>query len=265
MRFQRIQPEAFAGCTALAEIQCDAQLNAIAPDAFADTKWAEAKDDLLVLGDTLVAYRGNEQELTLPEGLRVINDQAFAGNASLTTLHLPETLKEVRQDAFANCPSLQIVLFGDQLQTIGDRAFLNCGTLNYLRLGHALEQIGEAAFAGCPYLETVYLPDTMRTIGNCALGYRQVPDQGEYEKMNNAVTIYSNTECAVNYAVAADLKLAPLPAAENTEPAPELKEELQKTTSGGFRLDASWLTAAGIGGFLILLAGLRRILRNNRL
>ena len=261
---QRIMPEAFAGCTALADITCNAKLAELAPDAFSGTKWADAKDDFLILGDVLTAYHGSMQEVTVPDGVRMINTGAFSGNPTVTTVTLPDSVQEIRPEAFAYCASLQIVQFGDHVRCVGENAFLGCGILNYMRFGHSLEEIGTGAFAGCPYLETVYLPDTLQTIGSYAFGYRK-EDDGSYTKMNNAVTLYANTECAVKYTQEAQVQLAPLPEAENTKPAPKAEPAQETETASGLKVRAAWVTAAAIGLLLICGALLLRLTRRSNL
>ncbi|MCQ2417221.1 MAG: leucine-rich repeat domain-containing protein [Oscillospiraceae bacterium] len=262
---QRIQDGAFADCTALKNIDLQADLSELAPNAFQGTKWeSEAKDSFVVLKDILVKYQGDEQEVVIPDGVRVVNGAAFADCENLTTVTLPISVEEIRKEAFAHCPSLQIVLMGENTKTIGEKAFMDCGMLNYLRLGHSLEIIEAGAFLGCPYLDTVYLPDTLHTIGEKAFGYRYNAKGDVYSKINNSLMLYANTACAMQYATDEELQLKPLPAAENTKPAPEVVKEEDTDNQEDELQHIGWIAGCGIGGILLIAAWIQRMAQKRK-
>ncbi len=246
-----IQSGAFAHCTALAEIHTPDTIESLAADAFADTKWEGAgKDDFLTLGNMLYRYRGSENEVAVPDGIRIINDEAFAGNNAVTVIRLPESVHKIRNGAFRECASLQVAEFGDQLSEIGEDAFRSCKTLNYLRLGHALETVGAHAFADCPNLTEIYLPDTLKNVGAQAFGYGTA-DSGSFVLLKNELTLYANAQAVRNYAEAAGINHAPLPDEENTEPAPIVTTAENEKAGFGKISGTAWIPACAFGGMLI--------------
>ena len=181
-----IRANAFSDCAALSEIHAPDYIAELSADAFAGTKWFDgSKEEFLTLGKMLVAYRGTDNEIEVPDGIRVINDCAFKQNNSVTVVRLPESVEEIRSDAFFGCPSLQVAECGDGLKSIGDRAFRDCGTLGYMRLGHSLASVGDYAFAGCPALTELYLPDTLQTLGEKPFGYSYDERKGYLKLRNN--------------------------------------------------------------------------------
>ncbi|MBR3679561.1 MAG: leucine-rich repeat domain-containing protein, partial [Oscillospiraceae bacterium] len=69
----RIDTNAFLGCTGLSSITLLGTPERIAKDAFTDTAWArDSKEDLLVLGATVLSYRGNQTVPEIPDGVTAI-------------------------------------------------------------------------------------------------------------------------------------------------------------------------------------------------
>lgn len=255
---------AFDNCTALAEINAPDYIAEVASDAFVNTKWMNgSKEDFITLGKMLIAYRGKENEIEVPLGVRVINDSAFEMNESVTVVRLPDSVEEIRRAAFYRCPSLQVAEFGDGLKTIGERAFWGCNTLGYLRLGHALRSIGNYAFAGCSALTQVYLPDTVEEIGEKAFGY-SYDDQKGYLKLNNELVLYSNTEAVRLYAEAEAIAQEPLPDEENTEPAPEVAAPEGSGHRLGKLQGIAWIPAVALGGVLVIAGIIRCIVKRKK-
>lgn len=261
---QSIRDCAFDSCGALAEIHAPDYIAEVSATAFTNTKWIDAgKDEFLTLGKMLIRYRGEENVVDVPDGIRVIGESAFEGNGAVTTVHLPQSAEEIRHAAFYRCPSLQVAEFGDNLTTIGDMAFWGCDTLNYLRLGHALQSVGDYAFAGCPALTEVYLPDTLQSVGEKAFGYSYDDAKG-YLKLKNELVLYSNTEAATLYAEAEEIAHQPLPDTENTEPAPDVTAPTGGKAAVGKVRGKAWIAAAGIGSVLVLAGGIWYAVRRRR-
>lgn len=253
----RIDTNAFLGCTALSSITLLGTPERIAKDAFTDTAWArDSKEDLLVLGATVLSYRGNQTVPEIPDGVTAIASGAFSDHPGVTTIKLPDSVRKIQPDAFRGCTSLQVVTMGDQMEEIGDRAFYGCTTLSYLRLGHALHTVGTEAFTGCNALTEIYLPDTLMTIGADAIGWKLEPETNQRVK-NDALTMYCNSKPAISYAETLGIRREALPDAENTKPAPEVTEQ-PKYKFGSFLFSdpayRAGLIGTGLSSLLVLSA-----------
>lgn len=107
----------------------------------------------------LVAYVGNETELTLPQGYKgkeyAIYKYAFSGKKSITKVTIPSIVSGISINAFEGCTSLVHVTIKDGAGSIGDRAFYGCSALESIVIGTG-GNIGNAAFSGCSSLKKVY-------------------------------------------------------------------------------------------------------------
>ena len=83
-------------------------------------------------GDVLVACRVTDENITVPDGIRVIGPNAFKGLKTMKSVTLPDSVEKISNGAFAECTKLEKVRLGSQthLQEIGNHAFLNCRQLD---------------------------------------------------------------------------------------------------------------------------------------
>ena len=101
-------------------------------------------------GDVLKKYNGEEEIVTIPEGLKTIGKMAFQNNITLEEVILPDGIETIEASAFDGCSNLEIVVLSDQskLATIGMQAFRNCAKLSSFAIpGEAT--VAENAFEGC--------------------------------------------------------------------------------------------------------------------
>ncbi|MBP0966984.1 MAG: leucine-rich repeat domain-containing protein, partial [Oscillospiraceae bacterium] len=244
---------AFEECSDLAKINAPDTLERVAPNAVANTKWQMgSKEDFIVLGKILLAYTGNDADVTVPDGVRVIAKQAFNFNGDLVAVHLPDSVIRIEEGAFARCAQLQIMELGENIEVIERKAFEACKFLYYVRFGHHLREIGPDAFLECWKLESVYLPDTVRTVEPHAFGYQFGEDAHTYLKMDNALKIYANAEAVRKYAEEAEIPHEPLPDEENTKPEDIVTTPAREAEKIGRPGGRAWIPAALLGGVLVI-------------
>ncbi|MBR2459771.1 MAG: leucine-rich repeat protein [Clostridia bacterium] len=78
------------------------------------------------------AFAGSKiMEISLPEGIRLIDTEAFADCRMLRAVRLPSTLSQISRAAFKNCTMLYTVgeRFPEELTFIDDEAFSGCISL----------------------------------------------------------------------------------------------------------------------------------------
>lgn len=122
---------AFYHCDFLSEVTLPGSVIHVEPKAFEHTPWVEefrrdgtgGQGDFLISGGVLMAYRGNAEQLKIPEGVRVIAGECFADNQTLIRVELPESLQYLGKAAFEGCGQLREVIWTDNLCYIGERAF----------------------------------------------------------------------------------------------------------------------------------------------
>lgn len=71
----------------------------------------------------LVAYHGNEREVTIPEGISTIGKRAFYKNSAIEAVTIPADVTMVEQEAFQYCPSLKTITIRGKIEKAGKDAF----------------------------------------------------------------------------------------------------------------------------------------------
>ena len=101
------------------------------------------------------AFLDNHAEkITLPEGLKVIEDKAFY-DCSFKTIDLPSTLERIEDEAFFDCYALEEISIPHSVVYIGDNAFTNTSLQKQLKVDPNPElELGKECFAYTS-LETV--------------------------------------------------------------------------------------------------------------
>ena len=143
---QSIGGGAFTGCTSLRSVICNQFYKVIGQMLLSSD------------GTQVIAYWGENSEVTIPEGVQSIEDWAFCDCSSLSSLTLPSSLQSIGDSAFWGCNSLTSLTLPSSLQSIGDSAFGFCRSLTSLTLPYSLQSIGEEAFDYCKSLSTLYIP-----------------------------------------------------------------------------------------------------------
>ena len=107
---------------------------------------------------TIIAYSGNELEVTIPETLGgcsvyIIGDSAFKNNNTIKKLTIPENVGWIYTNAFENCTELRtLVISGNP--NISSKAFANCALLSSVTIdGDA--SFGDKVFEKCTALTEV--------------------------------------------------------------------------------------------------------------
>lgn len=138
---------AFYHCDQLNDVVIPESVQHIEASAFDKTPWLSdwmqnGDGDFLIVGDgILLAYKGNGNMVSVPEGVKQIGAEAFKDHSEINKVIIPESVEVIGEAAFAGCDGLTEAEGGDNVQKISDRAF-----------------------AGCP-IETVHIPASVENIG----------------------------------------------------------------------------------------------------
>lgn len=142
---------AFYHCDNLKNIVVPSSVTRIEASAFDMTRMMDnfkkyGSSDFMILGDgILVAYKGKESSVHIPDGVKQIGANCFENNKSVSEVYLPDSIVSIGEDAFNGCSSLKYLSGGMNLKTIEDRAFMNC-PLETVRIVESVENIGLRAF-----------------------------------------------------------------------------------------------------------------------
>lgn len=126
-----IEYGAFYACDDLKEVNIADSVTEISTKAFADTPWLNNwladknnEDKFLIVGDgILLAYRGNEKEIAIPETVKQIGSEVFEDHTELKKVTIPSSVVKINADAFRNCSNLTELSGGEGLKTVVRGAF----------------------------------------------------------------------------------------------------------------------------------------------
>lgn len=160
---------AFYCCDKLTEVVIPNSVQTIEAHAFDNTPWinnwrsnADSSDYLVVGDDILLAYKGSQSNIEIPEGVKKIAPGCFMEHSEIESVYLPDSLKVIGEDSFNGCTNLTTLSGGNYIETIEDRAFMDCP------------------------IATFTVPSTVKRIGLRAIDYSQT------EKNDNTKTVYFN-------------------------------------------------------------------------
>jgi hypothetical protein len=141
---------AFYHCDSLTDVRLPSTIQSVEPMAFTHTGWMDqffssGTEDYLISGGVLIAYKGTDSKITLPNQVRVIAADVFKGHTELQSVTLPYGLEVVGEGAFEGCTSLTTVVGGENLTQVKDRAFKDC-PLNYIAIPASVNHIGLGAY-----------------------------------------------------------------------------------------------------------------------
>lgn len=142
---------AFYHCDNLSKIVVPPTVTNIEPSAFSNTRMMEnwllyGSSDFLIMGDgILVAYKGKDSVVNLPEGIKQIGPEAFKNNKRITEIYLNDGLIRICEEAFAGCTNLKNISGGTNVKYIEDRAFYSC-PIETVRIVDSVKSLGYGAF-----------------------------------------------------------------------------------------------------------------------
>lgn len=80
-------------------------------------------------GTKITKFIGDETDVVIPDGVKVIGSGAFAGRKSLKSVVLPQSVTVIGSWAFSGCRSLTSIMIPESVAEIGTDAFDGCPNL----------------------------------------------------------------------------------------------------------------------------------------
>lgn len=112
-------------------------------------------------GDLLIKYKGTDKEVTIPDGIWIINNSAFYANENITKVIVPESVDQIGMEAFRNCVNLKTVVLSDYVHSFAEYAFAGCTSLDEINIPSTVSHLPMGVFEGCESLETITLPSSL--------------------------------------------------------------------------------------------------------
>ncbi len=192
-----IDKEAFACCSRLEDIELPPHAD-IAPDAFEETPWQEARDEVfqirgsclehinnntdpvlnipygvteLAQGDWMsgwpimdeVSQKTEYEEIIFPDTIVELGDSCL-GRISIRRIEMPDGIKNIQHSAFQYGTVFEIEL-SEKTEVIGHGAFAEVAGFETIHIPASLRIIEDDAFWRCRDLRQITIPKTVETLG----------------------------------------------------------------------------------------------------
>lgn len=130
------------------------------------------REDTVGIGNYIFYDSSVLQEITIPNGVKIIGNYAFCDCRYLTSITLPDTVESIGRYAFSNCIDLERITLPNGLTTIKEGAIYRCRSLESLTIPSSVTHVGKNAFRDCRDLTKVTFDQNsqLTTIGNAAFG-----------------------------------------------------------------------------------------------
>lgn len=150
----------FNRCTSLELIKLSLSLESLSYDCFSDCinlTQVSISQGIKVIESG--AFRGccNLQRIELPESLQSINSEAFKDCSSLESISIPRNVKYIYNSAFYGCKNLTELEIPESVDAIYDYAFSQCTSLTKVKIQSKSIHISPSAFIGCKMINRLYL------------------------------------------------------------------------------------------------------------
>lgn len=109
----------------------------------------------------LIACLTDQEQMDVPEGVRVIGEKAFVGRKRLRKVTLPVTLEVIEDEAFFDCDALEQVELPVSVHTVSDLAFADCASLRMVTFLGVPAAIKRNMLADCDALRKIVVPAGM--------------------------------------------------------------------------------------------------------
>ena len=137
-----IGDRAFSGCSFLPSVKIPDSVKSITGIADFDLSWIENQPgDFVIVGENiLIAYKGTETSVKIPNGVKCIAGSAFEGCSNLTSVTIPDSVIDIGNLAFADCSNLTSITLPDSV-TFPDAEMLMTGEYDALNDCKSLKHI----------------------------------------------------------------------------------------------------------------------------
>lgn len=147
---KRIEQSAFNGCSKLTDLDIS-KVDYIGSSAFNSCRCfapAALSAGLQNIGSSAFANTAIT-EITIPEGIRYLDESTFSGCKQLQKVSLPETLMLIEDYVFNGCNLLSEITIPESVTEIGSCVFQNCDSLKEITIPSNTEKIGSGLFKDC--------------------------------------------------------------------------------------------------------------------
>lgn len=162
-----IGERAFCECKKLSKITLPQDIE-IDHVAFYDCNCLADEKGFVIVNNILFRYMGNDKDVIIPDGVKLIDNGAFERSKVLESIVIPSSVEKIGSSAFYGCRKLSLVKISNFETDIHNGAFESCPKL--------VDKNGFVLFDDYLYEylgneENVMIPNTIKVIGNNSFPY----------------------------------------------------------------------------------------------
>lgn len=124
-----------------------------------------SNDDVYMFQGNYLKYKGNKEEVDIPEGTLMIGEDAFCANEHIKGVYMPDSVYTTGCRCFKGCKNLSRVALSEKLSAIENSTFEDCTSLEKIVLPLNIKTISSYAFDRCSHLKKIVLPEGILRIG----------------------------------------------------------------------------------------------------
>ncbi|MEG9429661.1 MAG: leucine-rich repeat protein [Christensenellaceae bacterium] len=205
----KIETAAFMNCSNITEINLNSGISAIGDYAFRNFGVIDSSaDNSVVSGKVLIAYKGNDLEVNIPDGIEIIAPRAFYAK-KVSTVNLPESVIIIGDNAFyqssavVNIPKVSGAINLNTYSLLGAKKVVYLDKSSYTNgndtFYFTVDDNENATIVGCETTSVnITLPVTLGGYTVTAVGYRGMANCTTL----SAITIPNNITSLGDYAFA---------------------------------------------------------------
>ena len=135
------------------------------PKIILEKKKTSAASKAFIIKDTaLIEYKGAEETVIIPDGVKTIEQFAFRGQNGIKKVIIPNTVTQIKKSAFVSCSELKEVVLGKNISVIGPYCFAFCSKLTSINLADTkIKVLNDGVFNACASLKSIDLSKTKIT------------------------------------------------------------------------------------------------------
>ena len=180
----RIESEAFRGCSSLSSIEFPNSVVEIGYRGFEDCSSLTSvtiPSNVTIIGEHAFISCSGLTSVTISNGLTTIENSAFASCSGLTSITIPNSVSSISEGAFYNCEGLTAITVdgNNTLYTSEDGVLFNKAKTIIVRyppaksgtayvIPNSVTSIASCAFQGCSSLTSVTIPNSVTAIAGQA-------------------------------------------------------------------------------------------------